>query len=229
MNHHFKSNLVVACTFLGCLLPDAARAQGLDTLVAWMTGSFSSGQQAASDTNYHDIRLEMVRIWPAREDGYWLYVEQAVATDLERPYRQRVYHVTVTDGGSFRSDVYEMRNPLRFAGAWRDEHPLEGFSPDSLEQRPGCAVLLDWYENGMYVGSTVGSECISSHRGASYATSEVIVERTGIRTWDRGYDEAGEQVWGAESGGYVFDKVNARRALERNHRSGLTPAKKRRR
>jgi hypothetical protein len=90
---------------------------------------------------------------------------------------------------------------------WRDEAPLAGLSPDSLEQRPGCAVVLDWFENGMYVGSTIGIECISHHRGASYATSEVIVEASSIRTWDRGFDDSGEQVWGAEMGGYVFDKL----------------------
>ncbi len=198
---------IVLCMIALSNPPAPAAAQGLDTLAAWMTGSFSSEWQAAADTNYYDIRLETVRVWPERTDGYWLYIEQAAAGNLEAPYRQRVYHLTETESGSFRSDVYELPDPRRFAGDWMIERPLAGLSPDSLEMRRGCAVLLDWYPNGMYVGSTVGNECLSDHRGASYATSEVIVERFRIRTWDRGYDEAGEQVWGAETGGYEFDKI----------------------
>jgi len=202
-----KTGRIMLVALAALLAAAPAAAQGLDTLVAWMTGSFSSGRQAAADTSYHDIRLEMVRIWPERTDGCWLYVEQASAENLGTPYRQRVYHLTGTDSGSFRSDVYELPDPLRFAGAWRLERPLSALSPDSLELRRGCAVMLDWYANGMYVGSTVGNGCASSHRGASYATSEVIVERHCIRTWDRGYNEAGEQVWGAGAGGYEFDKI----------------------
>jgi CpeT protein len=207
MKHRWNCIKIIMCVLVVSLFSVEAVAQGLDTLVAWMTGSFSSGRQAAADSSYYDIRLEMARIWPDRTDGYWLYVEQASVESLEVPYRQRVYHLTATDGGSFRSDVYELPDPIRFAGAWKDDRPLSALSPDSLEMRPGCAVLLDWYENGMYVGSTVGSECISGHRGASYATSEVIVGRVSIRTWDRGYNEAGEQVWGAEEGSYEFDRV----------------------
>jgi hypothetical protein len=26
-------------------------------------------------------------------------------------------------------------------------------------------------------------------------------------SWDRGYNDAGEQVWGAEKGGYIFLKT----------------------
>jgi CpeT protein len=213
---HLKHYIaIVLCVLALSLQPADVRAQDLDTLVAWMTGSFSSWWQAADDSSYSDVRLEIVRIWPERTDGYWLYVEQAVAGSLEAPYRQRIYHLTGTESGSFRSDVYELPDPLRFAGAWRMERSLSTLSPDSLEMRPGCAVILDWYTNGMYVGSTVGNECVSGHRGASYATSEVIVQRMRITTWDRGYNEAGEQVWGAEMGGYEFDKILPLRETDR--------------
>lgn len=209
MKHRMVCTTIFICALVGALVSAGASAQGLDTLAAWMTGSFSSERQAAADSSYVDIRLVMARIWQERADGYWLYVEQAEAGNLEAPYRQRVYRLTETEGGSFRSDVYELPGPRRFAGAWRERRPLSELSPDSLAARPGCAVILDWYENGMYVGSTVGSECASRHRGASYATSEVIVERTRIMTWDRGYDAEGEQVWGAEEGGFEFDKIRA--------------------
>jgi len=32
----------------------------------------------------------MVQIWEERTDGYWLYVEQAIAGYQDKPYRQRI-------------------------------------------------------------------------------------------------------------------------------------------
>jgi CpeT protein len=44
-------------------------------------------------------------------------------------------------------------------------------------------------------------------RGATYATSEVIIKNQQMISWDRGYDSSDRQVWGAEKGGYVFEKI----------------------
>ena len=41
----------------------------------------------------------------------------------------------------------------------------------------------------------------------AYATSEVTVSSDRIASWDRGYDQAGSQVWGAEKAAYVFDRI----------------------
>ena len=58
------------------------------TLVDWMTGSFSSHAQSVADTNYFDIRLEMVRIWPERDDGVWMTGPTAYvfSARLSRPF-----------------------------------------------------------------------------------------------------------------------------------------------
>jgi hypothetical protein len=181
-------------------------ARDLATLVDWMTGSFTSEAQAAADSNYYDIRLEMARVWPERDDGYWLYVEQATAARLDRPYRQRVYHVTQAEDGSFRSEVFSIPDALRFAGGWKNAEPLPGLTPDSLEVREGCAVILVWREDEGFVGGTVGKGCQSDLRGAAYAASEVVVKSDRLVSWDRGLDESGRQVWGARDGGYVFAK-----------------------
>ena len=84
---------MVVCVLILLALAVPASADELDTLVEWMTGSFSSQAQAQADERYYDIRLEMVPIWTDRDDGRWLYVEQAAASALERPYRQRIYRV----------------------------------------------------------------------------------------------------------------------------------------
>lgn len=179
----------------------------LRRLAEWMCGSYDSAEQSAADPeNFKDIRLRMTRIWPERTDGYWLYVEQALAAKQEQPYRQRVYHLTLEPNGSLASRVFEMENPLQFAGAWKKDAPLASLSPEKLKERPGCAIFLKVQPDGAFAGSTRGHECLSEHKGAQWATSDVRITPDTLTSWDRGYDKDGKQVWGAEKGGYVFKK-----------------------
>ncbi len=195
---------------------DVARAdphddEELHTLARWMTGAFSSQAQAASDTTYFDIRLEMWPMWAQRDDGVWLYVEQAVAGHEQEPYRQRVYHVERVDEKHLRSVVYTLPDPDAVVGAWKRERPLAHLTPDDLILREGCAIVLHRANPLSFVGSTRGRACGSDLRGASYATSEVTVRPDRLVSWDRGFDEEGRQVWGAVAGGYVFDKMHGGR------------------
>ena len=57
-----------------------------------------------------------------------------------------------------------------------------------------------------FSGSTPGKQCLSSLRGATYATSKVTVGKKGIISWDQGWDAMDKQVWGAKKGGYDFVK-----------------------
>lgn len=197
--------LIVLAMLISGLAP-VVEAGALEKLTKWMSGSFSSAAQAAEDDSYFDIRLEMVPIWTARTDGKWLYVEQAAASNLDRPYRQRIYHVTLDDDGRFRSTVYELPEPLSLAGAWREPSRFDALGPDDLTLREGCAVILARESRKRFSGSTVEKECKSSLRGASYATSKVTVTRKAIESWDQGFDAGDTQVWGAEKGPYVFVK-----------------------
>jgi CpeT protein len=176
-----------------------------------MVGSFSSESQAAADPeNYRDIRLQMVRIWPKRTDGRWLYVEQAAGTALAKPYRQRVYNLVslaepLADGSTIRSDVYELPgDPLTYAGAWKTPETFDALTPDTLDLREGCSIFLRQDADGLFRGSTQGNGCSSSLAGASYATSEAIITPAGLQTWDRGFFADGTQAWGATKGAYVF-------------------------
>ncbi|MBS0198394.1 MAG: chromophore lyase CpcT/CpeT [Planctomycetes bacterium] len=180
----------------------------LREVVGLMSGAFSSEAQSKSDPNYFDIRLHMTRIWPQEKDGAWLYVEQAVATALEKPYRQRVYHVTVVTGGTVKSEVYQLPgDPLDFAGAWREPDKFAKLTPQDLKIKDGCAVVLNRIEAKVYEGGTQGQGCPSERQGAAYATSTVHMDETGLSTWDRGFDKDDQQVWGATKGGYKFDRV----------------------
>lgn len=191
------------------LFPTLTAASDLATLQRWMTGAFSSEAQSAEDGDFFDIRLHMVPIWESRDDGPWLYVEQAAASRLDAPYRQRIYRLRATDDGRFGSAVYEFPEPLGYAGAWEEPSRFDGLSSSDLTLRTGCEILLGWDQGtSSFRGSTQDRACLSSLRGATWASSEVSITEEGLLTWDRGFDDAGEQVWGATKAGYRFDRVD---------------------
>ena len=177
-----------------------------DRLVNYITGSFTSAEQAEKDTNYLNIELEMVPIWKDRQDGPWFYVEQAVANQKDKPYRQRVYQLKNRSDGKIESIVYTIPDPLRFAGDYNKDFPLLRLTPDSLTRKEGCEVVLYMTDNGYFDGGTVDKNCKSDLHGASYTTSTVLIYSDKLISWDRGFDANGNQVWGATEGGYIFKK-----------------------
>ncbi|MEX1363621.1 MAG: chromophore lyase CpcT/CpeT [Nannocystaceae bacterium] len=191
--------------------PKEPFAADVEELWGLMQGSFSSRAQAQADPEYFDIRLHMMPIWTDREDARWLYVEQAVAVAPAEPYRQRVYQVAAGEDGTIVSAVYTIDEPLRFALAWQDPTKLDALTVDDVARKDGCEVVLRKQSEGTYAGSTGERSCPSDLRGASFATSEVVISEQGVDSWDRGYDDEGQQVWGAEKGGYAFrhDDPNA--------------------
>ena len=121
---------------------NAQRTRSLEALATTMIGSYSSAAQATEDTSYFNIELEMVRIWPKRKDGVWLYVEQAVATSKEKPYRQRVYHVQELNDSTFTSNILTIKGGDALFGAYKDPLLLEQLQKDSVEvldARSHCA------------------------------------------------------------------------------------------
>ncbi|GGI82784.1 chromophore lyase CpcT/CpeT [Shewanella gelidii] len=175
-------------------------------LVQWMQGHFNSEQQSIDDKDFFNIHLNMKQIWPQYRDS-WLYVEQAAASHLYKPYRQRVYRVTALSETKFASKVYTFDNPLSFAGAYKKEAPFASLTPKDLTEKQGCTVFLTWDEASQsFSGSTDKKSCLSQLRGATYATSEVTVTADKIVSWDRGWNGDDQQVWGAVKSGYEFLK-----------------------
>lgn len=187
-------------------VPALASDPDYDSLVVWMEGSFSSAEQAAADSQYFHVDLHMRRIWQDRTDGAWFYVEQAMASAPEAPYRQRIYHVQRIEEGMLESIVYELRNPAAVVGWWREPGRFSDISTQDIIKKRGCEVYLQ--ATGVsFIGGTHGTACRSDLRGASYAVSEVTITADRIISWDRGFSARDEHVWGARSGGYVFRRV----------------------
>lgn len=167
-----------------------------------MTGTFNSAEQAARDSSFFDITLQMYPIW--KDKGHFLYVEQAVTAMQKKPYRQRIYHLEPGKKGTIHSVVYTLPDPEAYIGAWKKPDKFDQLSMEDLSLRKGCAVILTKQADGSYAGSTDGDSCESTLRGASYATSKVTIKEGLIVSWDQGFNDKGEQVWGATKSGYEF-------------------------
>ena len=177
----------------------------IDELFALMQGSFNSEKQANEDQSFYNITLHMYPIW--KDNGHFLYVEQSVTQMQDKPYRQRVYELKENENGSISSYVYTIPNDSLWIGKWKTPEAFDSLSKEDLELRNGCEVVLSRVTKNRYKGKTGDTSCESTLRGASYATSEVEIDSEKIVSWDRGFDADGNQVWGAEKGGYVFNKL----------------------
>ena len=198
--------LLMLLSFFQTKAQNKIKESDLRNLYNLMIGSFSSENQSKEDSSYFDIRLKMVPMW-SESEYYWLYVEQAMATNENKPYRQRVYRIGKLNDTTIESRVYTIKNGEQYFGEWKLENPLANLTIDSLDERKGCSIFLNKINKNEFSGSTNKSDCESALKGASYATSFVNIYTDMIISWDRGFDKDDNQVWGAENGGYIFVKL----------------------
>lgn len=170
-----------------------------------MQGTYDSEAQSKVDSTYYNISLHMYAIW--KDKGNYIYVEQALKETQNKPYRQRVYELTRINDSVISSEVYKIPNDSLWIGKWETPEDFNSISPSDLEIREGCAVLLKRIGPLHYKGATSNDACKSTLRGASYAASSVEVTNDVIISWDQGFDLDGNQVWGAEKGGYIFNRI----------------------
>ena len=180
--------------------------EALDELFNLMQGSFNSEKQSIADSTYFNISLHMYPIW--EDKGKFLYVEQAMNDAQDKPYRQRIYEIKMDDDNTFSSVIHMVPDAAAWVGKWRTPEAFDSLDVDKVMLRKGCDVQLKRLGDNHYKGATQNYTCKSTLRGAVYATSEVEITEDKIISWDRGFDAEGNHVWGAVTGGYIFDKQN---------------------
>jgi CpeT/CpcT family (DUF1001) len=169
-----------------------------------LEGRFDSADQARSTPGYPPIQLVACSADVPALGPLVLYVEQARMDATETPERQRVY--VIEQGNPAESvavaRVFELAEPRSSVGACgRSVRPR--FTRDELVERVGCMVSLR-ADGPVYRGATTGRSCPTTLSGATYVTSDVVLDTVGLRSWERGFDPSGAQKWGSESGPYVF-------------------------
>lgn len=192
----------------------ATKASRLDQLAYMIEGSFSSTEQHLQDPKSHyDVTLNVYRIWGNQRDGYWFYSESALTKMQDKPYRQRIYRIYEYAKDTVVSETYVIpkeKEPL-FVGAWKAlfrndiKNPFEKLSPSQLTIKDGCQVYLFKVNEERFEGSTRSNTCqTTSRKDSKYTISNATIMLNKQVTWDRGVNEKGEQIWGAEDEGYTF-------------------------
>ncbi len=180
----------------------------IEKLVDWMTGYFSS--QSLADTSsdkYHvDVRLRMRQIWNNRTDGYWIYVEQAYASDTANPYRQRIYRI-YEENSVIKDEIYGIANDSLYIFGWRNPEVFDSLSVEDISLKKACGVVFNWDSAASkFTAQTSGQACNAAIPGVSYITSKSEIYPEKMLSWDLGFNDDGKIVMGPESP-YIFEKL----------------------
>jgi hypothetical protein len=136
-----------------------------------------------------------------------LYQEQGLTTKLNRPYRQRFLQlVPGPQLGTVDSLSFRPREPQRWIGFCSKPSSQRQVPTTALGAKV-CTVTLRRQGQG-FVGETPPEGCPANVRGAVRVTNRVELSSQGMQTWDRGFDAAGKQVWGAKDESYRFRRVS---------------------
>jgi hypothetical protein len=136
----------------------------------------------------------------------FLYQEQALTNSLSKPYRQRFLQISPSPySQSVRSLSFKPVNSATWSGFCHKSSGERILHHADLGT-PVCTVFLRRSAED-YVGNTPVDGCPANFRGAVRITNHIVLHKTGMDTWDRGFDAAGKQVWGAQTDSYEFRKV----------------------
>jgi hypothetical protein len=230
----FNSRVVVAgfgvffTTYTGCgqNLTIAASAetipiaQQVQQVAEYLIGAMDSSAQAIANRDNADVRMTtcQVKLVGAEPDlvsvngteAIFLYQEQAISTKLDQPYRQRFLRLAPSsDGMQVESKAFRPAVSDRWVGLCHQATTKRSITVQDLGQSV-CSVFLslDAVTGDRYIGNTPEAGCPTNFRGAVKITNQIMLSAERTATWDRGFDAAGKQVWGADDRSYKFADID---------------------
>ncbi|TNH79561.1 chromophore lyase CpcT/CpeT [Aeromonas sobria] len=206
--------LLCSCLVLAGSAPQATPLKpSMEPLLSWLSGDFSSKEQAGYDSRFTSAELRLREIWPGYQGYRWVYAEQYLTLRSIRPFRQRIYRFSPAPDGRILMAELTMPRAIDFAGAWRQPALLDSLTPQQLSLRHGCEIWLSRTASGEYAGHTRVGHCATDFGGASTLVQHIWIGPNSIRLLDRAYDNQGGSRWGSPGEGYVY----LRKSSERGH------------
>ncbi|KAJ0053086.1 hypothetical protein Pint_01301 [Pistacia integerrima] len=105
------------------------------------------------------------------------------------------------------SAIREVEEYKNFCDRSKDQRPLPEEVIGDIGEHLTTVYLrrCDRGKRCLYEGSSPPGGFPNSWNGATHCTSELaVLKNNEIHTWDRGYDDDGNQVWGVKEGPYEF-------------------------
>ncbi len=181
-----------------------------EEIVSYLVGQMDTSAQAAANEGSAAVQMTTCVIQIEHDgaevdeaEGTYLYQEQALMNQLDQPYRQRFLQIVPHElSQSVRSHSYKPSNPDAWVGLCNQPEAARVIPVADLGESV-CHVFLRPTASG-YLGKTPIGGCPADFRGAVRITNQILLNGQGMNTWDRGFDAAGNQVWGAEDTAYQF-------------------------
>jgi CpeT protein len=179
-----------------------------------ISGEFSTRFNQTIDSTKDDVLVRTI-VFKRYPTVIWLYTQQGEFLNGKYyPYRQRVYAVEQMDEYHIRLTIYGFRDDAAYYGILDDttssikaEEWLQNIPSDGLIVKDGCEITI-WKDNlNAFRGSTNEKNCKGSFGGATYTTSEFVIYPHEVISWERGWDDNGNQKWGPEKSPYIYSKV----------------------
>jgi hypothetical protein len=196
------------------LIPPKPLQQQVKEVATLLEGEMDTVAQAQQNSQAPSVRITTCQIQVtdgANPSGsIFLYQEQALTSNLSKPYRQRFLQITSSPSTqSVRSLSFRPTSTGAFAGLCNKPLPERSVKMSDLGSYV-CSVFLKPVGD-TYLGNTPINGCPANYRGASRITNRIELTPTGMNTWDRGFDANGNQVWGAKTESYQFRRVDKTR------------------
>jgi hypothetical protein len=176
-----------------------------------LEGVMDTSAQARANPEVANVTMTACRVAlsdnsPSTNKSIFLYQEQALSKELNKPYGQRFLEISsVNNGRTVRSLSYKPVN-LEAAINLCNKPASERMVKLNDIGKPFCTVFLT-RSGENYIGINPSQGCPANVRGAVKMTNTIVLGNTSMKTWDRGFDAKGKQVWGNESNAYEFRKI----------------------
>ncbi len=191
---------------------ETAPTSPLELASRCLLGNFSSDAQARANPRIRAVDLHLAPIWSDRQDGPWLYLEQAVAEAPNHPFRQRVLRLLPATGERGDPVVLLLSfeipgDPGPYVGAWQDPGRFNDLEPGLLTPLEGCTITLAVTGPGRLSGGSHGDGCSATQHGAAYRTFECTFTAEWLDLDEKGFSSDGKVVFGGE-GPMRFEREN---------------------
>ncbi|WP_013321691.1 chromophore lyase CpcT/CpeT [Gloeothece verrucosa] len=218
-HHHITTALLIS------YLLTTGSAQALpvnnevNSVVTHLVGIMDTSAQAAENPKKSSVRMTTCQVtFRGANDSVqnsfgspvYLYQEQALTQELNKPYRQRFLEIQPSVGQeTVESKSYKPAQPETLIGLCNKPESERVLQQSDLGEFV-CRVFLKPSPDG-FIGETPPEGCPANVRGAVKITNTIILHSRGMDTWDKGYDAQGHQVWGAREDAYQYRWVNQQR------------------
>lgn len=183
--------------------------QQVEQVVSHLDGAMDTSAQANANPKAPNVRITTCKVKVEnagslnRPQAVFLYQEQALSQRLSSPYRQRFLRIAPNaDKSGVESAVFKPPTPKAWIGLCGKPEAERVVQPREIGES-SCSVFLQRTGKN-YVGETRAGGCPSDYKGAVRITNRIVLHEAGMDTLDRGFDAAGNQIWGAKDEPYKF-------------------------